>query len=59
MEEEYQLHWNRVFKNRLKTGRFIQYFFGHPLLSNLLISALKPFPGAVNKLISETHGQPF
>jgi flavin-dependent dehydrogenase len=59
MEEEYQYDWNGLFQKRLKTGRMIQRFFGNPLLSNLLITALKPFPGAVNKIISETHGQPY
>ncbi|MCW3116142.1 MAG: NAD(P)/FAD-dependent oxidoreductase [Chitinophagaceae bacterium] len=59
MEEEYQHEWNHLFQHRLKTGRIIQRFFGNPVLSNLLISVLKPFPGAINKIISETHGQPF
>ena len=59
MEEEYQHDWNHLFQNRLKTGRIIQRFFGNPILSNLFISFLKPFPRAVNKIISETHGQPY
>jgi flavin-dependent dehydrogenase len=59
MENEYQQEWNYHFQNRLKTGRVIQRFFGSPVLSNLLISSLKPFPGLVNTIISKTHGQPF
>jgi len=59
MEEEYQHAWSRTFDSRLRTGRIIQRFFGSALLSNLLISTLKPFPGLVNRIISETHGQPF
>jgi len=59
MEDEYQYDWNRTFESRLRTGRIIQRFFGSPFLSNLLISTLKPFPALVNRIISETHGQPF
>ena len=59
MENEYQHEWNYHFQNRLKTGRIIQRFFGSPVLSNVLISSLKPFPGLVNAIISKTHGQPF
>ena len=59
MEMNYTKRWKHQFSSRLRTGRIIQRFFGSPLLSNLLISSLKPFPGLVNKLISATHGQPF
>lgn len=59
MENEYQQYWDYYFQNRLRAGRCIQRFFGSPLLSNLLISSLKPFPGLVNSIISKTHGQPF
>ncbi|MBS1609784.1 MAG: NAD(P)/FAD-dependent oxidoreductase [Bacteroidetes bacterium] len=59
MENEYQQEWDNHFQGRLKTGRFIQRFFGNPVLSNLLISALKPFPGIVSSIIRKTHGQPF
>ena len=59
MENEYQQDWNYHFQDRLKAGRIIQRFFGSPVLSNLLISSLKPFPGLVNTIIGKTHGQPF
>lgn len=59
MEEKYQRNWNTLFKNRLRVGRIIQRFFGSPLLSNLLISILKPFPKLVDLIISRTHGKPF
>ncbi|HVT83865.1 MAG TPA: FAD-dependent monooxygenase [Chitinophagaceae bacterium] len=59
LEMEYQQQWKKIFSKRLSTGRAIQRFFGSPLLSNLLISSLKPFPGILNKLISSTHGNPF
>lgn len=59
MENEYQQEWDNHFQGRLKTGRSIQRFFGNPVLSNLLISALKPFPGIVSAIIRKTHGQTF
>lgn len=59
MEDEYQHNWAYHFQGRLRTGRIIQRFFGSPVLSNVLISSLKPFPGLVNTIISKTHGQSF
>ena len=59
MEQDYTATWQKQFGKRLRTGRMIQRFFGGKFLSNLLISLLKPFPTLLNKLISQTHGQPF
>ncbi|HYJ38983.1 MAG TPA: NAD(P)-binding protein [Chitinophagaceae bacterium] len=59
MEDLYSKQWKSYFATRLKTGRVIQGFFGHPLLSNLLIGGLKPFPGISRWLIRQTHGEPF
>jgi flavin-dependent dehydrogenase len=59
MEQAYTDQWRKQFASRLRTGRMIQRFFGSPLLSNLFISSLKPFPSLIDKLITQTHGQPF
>jgi flavin-dependent dehydrogenase len=59
MEQAYVQAWKKQFSARLRTGRMVQRFFGSVLLSDLLISLLKPFPSLTDKLISETHGQPF
>jgi flavin-dependent dehydrogenase len=59
MEQDYTGNWQKQFGKRLRTGRMIQKFFGSSLLSNLLISSLRPFPSIIRKLISITHGQPF
>jgi len=59
MELDYSNNWEKLFSKRLRTGRIIQRFFGSTVLSNFLISTLKPFPSLTNKLISQTHGQPF
>jgi len=59
MEQDYTHAWKKEFSNRLRTGRMVQRFFGSVLLSDLLISVLKPFPSITDKLITQTHGQPF
>jgi len=59
MEQDYAHTWKKEFSNRLRTGRMVQRFFGSVLLSDLLISVLKPFPSITDKLITQTHGQPF
>src|SRR6478752_4483159 len=55
MEQDYAHTWKKEFSRRLRTGRIVQRFFGSVLLSDLLISALKPFPSLTDKLISQTH----
>ena len=59
MEVQYAAKWRKEFGRRLRAGRMIQRFFGSALLSNLLITSLKPFPSLTRWLISQTHGQPF
>jgi menaquinone-9 beta-reductase len=59
METNYIADWKKHFAGRLRIGRFIQRFFGDTLLSNLLISAVKPFPRITGWLIRQTHGEPF
>lgn len=59
MEYNYQQQWDEVFSKRLKTGRFIQSMFGRDWVTNYFISALYPFPFLVNKLVKQTHGEPF
>jgi flavin-dependent dehydrogenase len=59
MEKNYELAWKNQFGKRIQTGRMIQRFFGSAFLSNLLISSLRPFPFLTNKLVAQTHGQPF
>jgi flavin-dependent dehydrogenase len=56
MEKNYQRNWNRQFSSRLRTGRFIQRFFGNPFWSTWLIRIMKPFPFIVRALIRQTHG---
>jgi flavin-dependent dehydrogenase len=59
MEALYTREWRRQFSRRLQVGRAIQRFFGKEILTNLFISAVKPFPFIIRKLIRATHGDPF
>jgi len=56
---QYTESWKRQFETRLWTGRKIQYLFGNPILTNLLITTLKPMPFLVSKLIGLTHGKSY
>ncbi|MDQ6757691.1 MAG: pyridine nucleotide-disulfide oxidoreductase, partial [Bacteroidota bacterium] len=59
MEDQYTSKWIKEFERRLRTGRIIQSFFGKEWITNIFISALKPLPILVKKLISATHGKAF
>jgi flavin-dependent dehydrogenase len=59
MELAYSRNWNKEFAGRLRTGRTVQRFFGHTVLTNLFLSSLRPFPFLARQLIRQTHGQPF
>jgi flavin-dependent dehydrogenase len=59
LENSYRTQWNRLFKKRLVTGRFIQQLFGREWVTNVFIAIMKPFPKFVSYLIRQTHGEPF
>lgn len=59
LEENYVEQWNRLFKQRLHTGRIIQRLFGKEWITNVFITMMKPFPKFVSYLIRQTHGDPF
>ena len=59
MEEQYIQNWHAMFEKRLKTGRFIQGMFGRSWVTNWFLLALRPFPAIVNRIVKQTHGEPF
>jgi flavin-dependent dehydrogenase len=59
MERRYRATWTSAFSRRLQVGRIIQSFFGKPATTSLFLDSLRPFPGAVRKLIGLTHGEAF
>jgi flavin-dependent dehydrogenase len=56
LETQYRRQWEQQFSSRLRTGRMIQSMFGKPMMTDLFIKAMKPFPKAVDMLIRQTHG---
>ena len=59
MEAAYTRAWTAQFGTRLRVGRAVQRLFGGPLLSELAVGGLRHWPGAVQALMSRTHGQAF
>jgi len=59
MEQSYRKTWVSQFESRMKTGRFIQMFFGNTFLSTFLVRMLKPFPSLVRMIVRQTHGERF
>ena len=59
METDYRENWNHAFARRLRSGRFLQVFFGNSIRSTLLIRLLKPFPFLIRAIIRQTHGREF
>ncbi|MEO8412530.1 MAG: FAD-dependent monooxygenase [Ginsengibacter sp.] len=59
MENDYARKWKKNFDNRLSNGRLIQKLFGKERMTNLFISAIKPFPFLINKMVKATHGKEF
>lgn len=59
MEKNYSAEWKMTFERRMKTGRFIQRFFGKPRITRFFVIILKHMPFLTRWLISQTHGKPF
>ncbi|RTY93653.1 NAD(P)/FAD-dependent oxidoreductase [Flavobacterium sp. GT3R68] len=58
LEKKYTLDWNKNFKNRLKTGRFLGTLLQKQNLSEQLLNLLTKFPFLLPKIIKKTHGKP-
>lgn len=59
MELGYQKEWRKHFGRRTMVGRVVQYFFGGSWSTALFLRVMNAFPSLSNKLIAQTHGQPF
>lgn len=59
LEREYQQAWQQAFGSRLQTGRLLQSVFGRVWPAKLLVNGLRAFPLLSQKLIANTHGEPF
>jgi menaquinone-9 beta-reductase len=59
MELSYTVEWKEMFSARLKTGRFIQRFFGREWVTNIFITLIKRNKWLMTSIIKLTHGKPF
>lgn len=59
MERRYSRDWESAFSTRLRAGRTLQRMFGKPALTRIFLDGMRPFPGAVKKIIGLTHGEKF
>jgi len=59
MEKNYTDKWNKLFANRLKTGRMLQRLFDSQWLTTLMIRLGRSFPSLIRMLIKQTHGDRF
>lgn len=59
LEAAYAQAWRRQFGTRLRVGRAVQGLFGGPILSELVVGALRHWPAAVRALMRQTHGAAF
>jgi flavin-dependent dehydrogenase len=58
LEEKYTQEWNKNFKNRIRTGRFLSKILQQEKLAAFLTQLLAIFPFLLPKLIKKTHGKP-
>jgi len=59
LERNYDADWQRRFAGRLRTGRWLQRFFGSSRLSNLFVNTFRRLPFLAKPLVKMTHGEPF
>ncbi len=58
MEGQYELQWNKLFKNRLFWGKHLQRFMGHSIVSEVSVRGLQWFPALLKPIMQQTHGSP-
>ncbi|GAA0871682.1 hypothetical protein GCM10009117_08280 [Gangjinia marincola] len=54
----YMFKWNKAFRRRLQTSRFLQKVLLSKTLSGFAINGMTKIPGAFSKLVQLTHGKP-
>jgi flavin-dependent dehydrogenase len=57
LEEKYVREWNRNFRNRIRTGRWLANLLRQPILSQLILRLTIAFPFLLRAIIKRTHGQ--
>lgn len=59
IEQSYESNWRQLFERRLKIGRTVQLLFGSDFSSTIARNLIQYVPFAANKIIKNTHGEPF
>jgi len=57
LEQKYTQEWNRNFRTRLRTGRWLSRLLWQPKLSELVLKLVISFPFLLHAIIKSTHGQ--
>ena len=58
LESDYQVEWNRIFKQRLWVGRQLQTLLLNERMSNFALKTAILSPALLRQLIKTTHGKP-
>jgi flavin-dependent dehydrogenase len=58
LETIYSSQWNKEFKNRIRTGRILQSFFGKDNIARAMMYGVTHIPGILPAIIKKTHGRP-
>lgn len=58
LEEKYTQEWNRNFRKRIRTGRWLSRLLRQPILSEPILKLSISFPFLLKAIIKSTHGQP-
>ncbi len=58
LEEMYVREWNRNFRQRLRTGRWLASLLQNSKLSDITLRILATFPSLLPLIINKTHGKP-
>ena len=59
LQAQYQTLWTKNFANRIKAGYYIQHLFGNNTMTHLGLKILHHSPFLLEKMVAQTHGQPF
>lgn len=59
LSQNYTKKWKHLFANRVQFGRMMQKYFGHPLLSEILVKTVQKIPAFARLLVKQSHGKPF
>lgn len=58
IQEAYTLQWNKSFRKRIRTGKWLQTILLNQTLSNASRSIASQMPFLLSKIIKNTHGKP-